>query len=427
MSLLQSNILNNISILEIGVQSTLSDGNFSGLNYFRYNNLFRVNNEDELYQHENKTFDYITIHQYDLQKETDWISSLKKYNIKCKEFIIDLLGEGHDLHDFLHQWNDELKTIDCNKIKILAPFNDFRGLEEEYPHFSFFKTNFGGPRIFCSIYNRQMIHGHYKFEHGNVLPATHKEFSFHLNEVVLGTSWNDSRKEKLFMCLNNEPREHRCFMVKSLIDSELINLGYVSFRSDVKIFKIWKKDVETINIPQILLEDSHFNKNRFGLIPSLSQNSYINIITESSHNIMKFMTEKSVLPFYQLQFPMILGYSGIISDLRNEGFDMFDDLIDHSYDDISFQWQPNRDINEENIASEVKSKMISNELLRLSKLDLHSFYIKNKERLLYNQNLLFQKTIKENNIFEELGNFIFGDNIEVKEYDGKIKKLVIDE
>ena len=49
---------------------------------------------------------------------------------------------------------------------------------------------------------------------------------------------------------------------------------------------------------------------------------------------LKFITEKSYKIFHYYQLPLIIGYQGIIADLRNQGYDMFDDIIDHSYDDI---------------------------------------------------------------------------------------------
>jgi hypothetical protein len=52
--------------------------------------------------------------------------------------------------------------------------------------------------------------------------------------------------------------------------------------------------------------------------------------------------------------------------------------------------------------------------------------LKNKERFLYNQENLYKKTILENSIFQDLGKFIFGDDIKVMEYGfDKIEKIVI--
>jgi hypothetical protein len=46
------------------------------------------------------------------------------------------------------------------------------------------------------------------------------------------------------------------------------------------------------------------------------------------------VTEKYLNSIYGDVFPIMLGTAGTVADLRNLGFDMFDDVIDHSYDSI---------------------------------------------------------------------------------------------
>jgi hypothetical protein len=45
-----------------------------------------------------------------------------------------------------------------------------------------------------------------------------------------------------------------------------------------------------------------------------------------------FITEKTWKVFTAKQIPVIIGPKGILDKLRNFGFDVFDDLIDNSYD-----------------------------------------------------------------------------------------------
>jgi hypothetical protein len=227
-----------------------------------------------------------------------------------------------------------------------------------------------------------------------------------VNQVCVGLKWGDSKKNKLFMCLNGEPRMHRVNMVDSLINNELLDLGYVTFTSN-KNFFIYDTPIQDklkkYKIPQLLLDESMFSLNKFGLHPRLSKDSYIEVVTESRYGKLPFKTEKCVKPFYNLQFPIILGHQGIVQDLRDAGFDMFDDIIDHSYDSIEIK---STDSKEYNDISE-KTQIISSELLRLSKLDIHSLYLKNKDRLIYNQENLYKQTIENNNIHRDLAKFIF--------------------
>ena len=47
-----------------------------------------------------------------------------------------------------------------------------------------------------------------------------------------------------------------------------------------------------------------------------------------------FITEKSLKPFYYFQLPLWVAAAGTVAALRTCGFDVFDDIIDHSYDSI---------------------------------------------------------------------------------------------
>lgn len=45
-----------------------------------------------------------------------------------------------------------------------------------------------------------------------------------------------------------------------------------------------------------------------------------------------FFTEKSAKPFLMSQIPLFIAAPGYVNQLRNLGFDVFDDIVDHSYD-----------------------------------------------------------------------------------------------
>lgn len=428
-----SEIKNNKKILLFSPGSNIQDSIFSGLNFQHYENLTTFNSGIELEKYKSNSYDYFFIHGYPLRDfDTRYILN---NNIKIKNFCIDLLGEGFDIDLLLKNNLVQSKTnlLDTN-IKILIPFNHYNGIEEKYKNISFFKYDFGGPRIFCSRYNRQMIHGQYqkigddyisvkKIDKNKIIP-----YHFHPhNEVVMGLKWSNTPKKKLYMCLNREPRAHRIQIYNDLLNKKLIDYGYVTFNSNSDSLKVKKiksngnEYFETFNVPKLIMDESNF-EGRFALHSPISKNSYIDLVTESSHTYLPFKTEKCVKPFYNLQFPIIFGHRGIINDLREMGFDMFDDIIDHSYDTIEVK----SSLDYTSSDTELKSDMISNEILKLSKLDIHSLYIKNKERFLYNQENLYKKTITDNKIFQDLGKFIFGDDIEVKEYDfDKIKKIYI--
>lgn len=73
-------------------------------------------------------------------------------------------------------------------------------------------------------------------------------------------------------------------------------------------------------------------------VPKTLQESYVNIVTESLFEDCNkvHITEKSIRPFYFNQIPIILASKHHIKNMREKfGFDFFDDIIDHSYDNIS--------------------------------------------------------------------------------------------
>ena len=426
---IKSFIKNNKKILLFKPGSNIEDFIFSGLNFKDYENLIEINHEDELQFYKNSKFDYFFIHGNYLRKFD--IEFFLKYNITVDIFCIDLLGEGYDIDTQLQVLIEPKLNKLNTKIKILIPFNHYNDLENEYPNYDFFKCEFGGPRIFCSRYNRSMIHGIYRQRYGidgfHYYNPNDGYLNDNLNNVVFGYKWSDEVKPKIFTCLIGEPRPHRVYVYKNLYHKNLMNLGYISCTTHESYsiqFNLYGETfVKNFKLPSSKLNQDLF-EGKFGLHAKLTKNSYIDVVMESQHNTLPFKTEKCVKPFYTLQFPLIMGHQNIVNDLRKMDFDMFDDLIDHSYDNVEILSRDENNREREDII--IKSDMITNEVLKLSNSDIHSLYIKNKERFLYNQQNLFNKTIIQNTLFQELGKFIFGNDIEVCEYDfDEMKKIIL--
>jgi hypothetical protein len=78
------------------------------------------------------------------------------------------------------------------------------------------------------------------------------------------------------------------------------------------------------------------NAKNFDLhLRSLYQDHFVEIVVETQFNVPFFgASEKFKNSVYGCSFPIVLGGYGIVKFLRNLGFDMFDDVIDHSYDCI---------------------------------------------------------------------------------------------
>jgi hypothetical protein len=65
------------------------------------------------------------------------------------------------------------------------------------------------------------------------------------------------------------------------------------------------------------------------------KDTFVEIVSETSFGEVSFLlTEKTLNSIYGCNFPIILCSKGAVSFLRSMGMDMFDDIIDHSYDSI---------------------------------------------------------------------------------------------
>jgi hypothetical protein len=63
----------------------------------------------------------------------------------------------------------------------------------------------------------------------------------------------------------------------------------------------------------------------------------INVVTETVYEERPgIITEKTLFALMSLQVPLLIGYTGMVQHVKNLGFDVFDDIVDTSYD-----WLPN--------------------------------------------------------------------------------------
>jgi hypothetical protein len=79
------------------------------------------------------------------------------------------------------------------------------------------------------------------------------------------------------------------------------------------------------------------NASNFDLkLRNMYRNSFVEIVSESVFSSPAFMlTEKTAHAFYGCNFPIILSGCGAVAHLRELGLDVFDDVVDHSYDTIA--------------------------------------------------------------------------------------------
>lgn len=295
------------------------------------------------------------------------------HNVKCDTIVIDLMGEYVGLSDLktyykffeTHFEYNNVIVVGCYHLADKIRFRNWRFFKDDFPNLFFVHPQNDTFNLWNNV----------------------KEAS-----VLLGTHMVD-KKEHLFMCLNNQMSNHRCSMVHSILKRGLEKNNLVTSKS-----KRWNnKDIPEIQIDNALDGKENEGTSRWNLQPQFSNKSYIDVVTETKYDY-PFYTEKPLKTFMSLQFPIILGYKDSVKYYRDKGFDMFDDIIDHSYDGI--------------VDLEEKTEKIADELLRLSSLDFHKIYSESKDRLLNNQKLLNEYRMKNKRI-ENIVEFIFTDSFEV--------------
>jgi len=98
------------------------------------------------------------------------------------------------------------------------------------------------------------------------------------------------------------------------------------------------------------------------------QDTYVNLVNETSiSNELAIVSEKTFKPIRAHQLFVIIATVGAVKFLRDIGFDVFDDIIDHSYDMIQNE--------------KLRIEMAIQQLDRLSELDLTKLFIQLQPRL----------------------------------------------
>jgi hypothetical protein len=246
-------------------------------------------------------------------------------------------------------------------------------------------------------------------------------------EKIGGCDFEPFKEGKFFQMFNKSPKIHRygllCLLKKyNLLDEINWSLvpGYDCQPIDSYYYPLFSKtDREMLKEEIEYFYNLHFKKsdyevqkdwfNEFSEInnkdfpiwmhvpeyPRNYENTYVNIITESmfldvNNNI--HISEKTFKPFYYYQIPLILSTHNHIKMVKSRyGFDFYDDIINHSYDNEPDQIK--------------RLDMFVNEIKRLSdnKEMIKDFYKNNKGRFIDNKQRVINvlKVVDEDYLFFE--------------------------
>ena len=218
---------------------------------------------------------------------------------------------------------------------------------------------------------------------------------------------SDDDRNFLFMCHNNKMVSHRLATIVLLKENNILkDVDYscvyfsVSHDNDGLLKRIeteYKTFTDSYNsIIQNGSKLSFYENEKFTFdeidSPIINvttfKNSYVNIVTETdfSEDVIH-ITEKSLKPFYYYQLPIFVAPHNHLSELRKiYGFDMFDDIIDHSYD------------SEEDPLIRMKLIFKQLELIKNNPDVIKDFYVMFKDRFINNNKIVCEIINKKNDL-----------------------------
>lgn len=154
-----------------------------------------------------------------------------------------------------------------------------------------------------------------------------------------------------FISLARNSKKHRVIATKMIWDKGLDKFGFCSLGClekdcvDDETIKVWLGD-HYRRYPSLLdgIVGNGFNNTNeanlnYGTDPRIG-NAFSNLVLETSYDRsitrnnwnVPFMTEKTTKPFLWNQVPIFVAAKGSLPLMRQVGYDLFDDIIDHSYD-----------------------------------------------------------------------------------------------
>lgn len=169
-----------------------------------------------------------------------------------------------------------------------------------------------------------MHHGLEKVYHG---PIKLIEYSNHNCREMqrLQARWSEcesalsAAKTHAWQCLNGRKCKHRRRAVELL---QHYNNGWLSYGDHIKL-PVW--DYTTYR-------GTENDENFIRLLPVYGS-AAVNIVTETQYDHRPgVICEKTLFAMVAKQVPILIGYQGIVADCKDMGFDMFEDVVDTSYD-----------------------------------------------------------------------------------------------
>ena len=338
-------------------------------------------------------YDIIIIDRDNMQ---DDIEDVFNYAHTDTKIIIDIVSESGCINDFMEKYNEVVERYKEYKFFLVTDFdslvrknydNSTVLVKKELANFCFFGTPHTDS--FWDCYDLDQTRG----------------------------------RDNIVMTFNGSTRYSRILLLSYFLKHDLIDKVWCSF----KFYDHWDTDKlnESVydDIVNSLLEQKYINESEYRdlinykkhlpknfdkfdysdrYVDSESYSAMFNVVTENTYGSFccddltnsNTFTEKTFKPFMMEQIPIFVAQPYHVKLLREIGYDVFDDMIDHSYD--------------EETDDKKRMELIIKEIKKALDKDGKSFYYNNTKRFLQNRELTYQHThdgyrylkkfLKENNL-----------------------------
>lgn len=303
---------------------------------------------------------------------------LTKFNMTLAESCLNMIPKSVEYQVFYNPMSSDIK-LDDNKPNVVVFKNDLMGIDE-YDH------AIGGPTTLSKIYldwvnnnknhnfvfvisgesvGRELAHDRIQIV-PFVSGMTNQQYQY---QQLAAVEHKNLDSTKTFISLNRHPRQHRINLVSYLLGNDLEQHGTISFGDNLhtnnwlervnwtltsqqeidirpKLIKGYEKSktmdlsLSIKNVDQIYdasgWKSGADNATNFDqYLRPLYQDHFVEIVAETLCNTPTIsVSEKFLNSVYARNFPIMIGAHGLVAFLSRMGFDMFADVVDHSYDHI---------------------------------------------------------------------------------------------
>jgi hypothetical protein len=196
-------------------------------------------------------------------------------------------------------------------------------------------------------------------------------------EQSISPNWNS--KKYAFNFMINKPRSHREQLLQLIDQYNLTSFSHSLCWKNSPVDRIPVTNYrigEEVQLDQGIKNRSYRNSTTYQVLlqQKIFEPTCVSLITEPAYTEQQtIVTEKTIMAIYGGTIPIWVGGWRIADYMRNQGFDVFDDVVNHSYQRLSDPAQ--------RVAQAVASNL---DLLREPDLD---FFDRYQHRLRHNYNL----------------------------------------